>query len=78
MTKPLRIGIAGLGTVGVGVIKIIQEKKSLLEARNGKQIIISAVTAKNKNKERGVDLTSYQFQSQPSRKPYLNNQKLVF
>ena len=54
MTKPLRIGIAGLGTVGVGVIKIIQEKKSLLEARTGKQIIISAVTAKNKDKERGV------------------------
>ncbi|GIR84086.1 MAG: hypothetical protein CM15mP85_07100 [Rhodobacterales bacterium] len=26
MTKPLRLGIAGLGTVGVGVIKIIQEK----------------------------------------------------
>jgi len=45
MTKPLRLGIAGLGTVGVGVIKIIQEKLSTLEARTGKKIIISAVTA---------------------------------
>ena len=65
MTKPLRLGIAGLGTVGVGVIKIIQEKKSLLEARTGKQIIISAVTAKNKDKERGVDLTPYPWEQDP-------------
>ena len=38
MTRPLRLGIAGLGTVGVGVIKIIQNKLSILEARTGKQI----------------------------------------
>ena len=53
MTKPLRLGIAGLGTVGVGVIKIIQNKLSLLEARTGRQILISAVTAKSKTKDRG-------------------------
>ena len=61
MTKPLRLGIAGLGTVGVGVIKIIQKKLSLLEARTGKQILISAVTAKSKTKDRGIDLSSYQW-----------------
>ena len=62
MTKPLRLGIAGLGTVGVGVIKIIQKKLSLLEARTGKQILISAVTAKSKTKDRGIDLSSYQWE----------------
>ena len=65
MTKPLRLGIAGLGTVGVGVIKIIQNKLSLLEARTGKQILISAVTAKSKTKDRGVDLSSYQWERDP-------------
>ena len=65
MTKPLRLGIAGLGTVGVGVIKIIQNKLSLLEARTGKQILISAVTAKSKTKERGIDLSSYQWERDP-------------
>ena len=65
MTKPLRLGIAGLGTVGVGVIKIIQNKLSLLEARTGKQILISAVTAKSKTKDRGVDLSSYQWEEAP-------------
>ena len=62
MTKPLRLGIAGLGTVGVGVIKIIQNKLSLLEARTGKQILISAVTAKSKTKDRGIDLSPYQWE----------------
>lgn len=65
MTKPLRLGIAGLGTVGVGVIKIIQNKLSLLEARTGKQILISAVTAKSKTKDRGIDLSSYQWERDP-------------
>jgi len=65
MTKPLRLGIAGLGTVGVGVIKIIQNKLSLLEARAGKQILISSVTAKSKTKDRGIDLSSYQWERDP-------------
>ena len=65
MTKPLRLGIAGLGTVGVGVIKIIQNKLSLLQARTGKQILISAVTAKSKTKDRGIDLSSYQWERDP-------------
>ena len=51
MTKPLRLGIAGLGTVGIGVIKIIQNKKSLLEERTGRKILISAITAKSKTKK---------------------------
>ena len=65
MTKSLMLGIAGLATVGVGVIKIIQSKLSLLEARTGKQILISAVTAKSKTKERGIDLSSYQWERDP-------------
>ena len=65
MTKPLRLGIAGLGTVGVGVIKIIQEKLSTLEARTGKKIIISAVTARSKTKLRGINLTPYQWEKDP-------------
>ena len=65
MTKPLRLGIAGLGNVGVGVIKIIQSKLSILEARTGKQILISAVTAKSKTKDRGIDLSSYQWERDP-------------
>ena len=65
MTKPLRLGIAGLGTVGVGLIKIIQNKLPLLEARTGRKILISAISAKSKTKDRGIDLSSYQWESDP-------------
>jgi len=59
MTDTLRLGIAGLGTVGVGVIKIIQQHTELLEARSGCKIVISAISARSKNKDRGIDLSSY-------------------
>ena len=65
MTKPLRLGIAGLGTVGTGVIKILQNKKSLLQERTGRQISISAVTAKSKTKKRGLDLSLYHWEEDP-------------
>jgi len=65
MTEPLRLGIAGLGTVGVGALKIIRQKAALLEARGGRQITISAVGARNRSKERGVPLDGYDWEDDP-------------
>ncbi len=65
MTTPLRLGIAGLGTVGVGVVKIVQEHAALLEARAGRPILISAVSARSKSKNRGVDLSDYAWEDDP-------------
>ena len=59
MTAPLRLGIAGLGTVGIGLVKIVQNNPDLLEARSGRKITISAVSARSKDKDRGVDLSGY-------------------
>ncbi len=59
MTKPLRLGIAGLGTVGVGVVKIVQQQADLLARRAGRAVEITAVTARSKDKDRGVDLSGY-------------------
>ena len=44
MTTPLRLGIAGLGTVGVGVVKIIRQKANLLAQRTGRPVVITAVS----------------------------------
>ena len=65
MTTPLRLGIAGLGTVGVGVVKIVQEHAALLEARAGRPIVISAVSARSKSKNRDVDLSDYAWEDDP-------------
>jgi homoserine dehydrogenase len=58
---PLKIGLAGLGTVGTGVIQLIEENRDLIARRAGRPIEISAVTARDRTKDRGVDLSSYRW-----------------
>ena len=56
--KPLKIAVAGLGTVGVGVVRLLQENAAEIEARGGRPVQLVAVSAKNKNKDRGLDLSN--------------------
>ncbi len=65
MTSPLRLGIAGLGTVGVGVVRIVQRNADLLTARAGRPVEIVAVSARSKDKDRGVDLSAYAWEDDP-------------
>lgn len=59
MAEPLRIALAGLGTVGVGVIRLIETNRDMIAARAGRPIEVVAVTARERAKDRGVDLTPY-------------------
>lgn len=61
MSKDLKIAIAGLGTVGAGLIKLINENADLLKARSGADIRITAVSARDRSKDRGVDLSGYEW-----------------
>jgi homoserine dehydrogenase len=61
MTNSLKLGIAGLGTVGVGVIDIAQTHGHSLNQRAGKPLEITAVCARNKTLDRGVDLSGYEW-----------------
>ncbi|GAA6166031.1 homoserine dehydrogenase [Pelagimonas sp. KU-00592-HH] len=65
MTTPLRLGIAGLGTVGVGVVKIVRQKANLLAARTGRPVVITAVSARSRDKDRGVNLNDYAWEDDP-------------
>lgn len=65
MSQPLRLGIAGLGTVGIGVVKIIRQHVDLLAARTGRTIEISAVSARNRSKDRGIPLSGYAWEDDP-------------
>lgn len=65
MSTPLRLGIAGLGTVGAGVVKILRQKQALLSARSGRDIVITAVSARNRDKDRGVSLSDYAWEDDP-------------
>ncbi|MFV3128838.1 homoserine dehydrogenase [Niveispirillum sp. KHB5.9] len=55
--KPLRIGVAGLGTVGGGVLKVVSANAELLAKRAGRPIQVVAVSARDRTRDRGVDLS---------------------
>ena len=63
--KALRLGIAGLGTVGVGVVQIIQKHGELLAARTGRELVVTAVSARDAGKDRGVDCSDYDWVDDP-------------
>lgn len=65
MTTPLRLGIAGLGTVGIGVVRILRSQADLLAARTGRPITLSALSARARDKDRGVPLGSYAWEDDP-------------
>jgi homoserine dehydrogenase len=59
MAAPLRIALAGLGTVGAGVIRLLNANGALIARRAGRALQIVAVSARDRSKDRGVDLTPY-------------------
>lgn len=65
MSKPIKIAIAGLGTVGAGVVKMVQTHADLLARRAGRPLEIVAVSARSKGRDRGVDLSAYAWEDDP-------------
>jgi homoserine dehydrogenase len=61
MNAPLRIALAGLGTVGVGVIELIVENRDIIARRAGRPIEIITVTARDRSKDRGIDISGYRW-----------------
>jgi homoserine dehydrogenase len=59
MAEPLRIALAGLGTVGTGVIELLAANRSTIERRAGRPFEIVAVNARDRARDRGVDLSPY-------------------
>lgn len=65
MLAPLRLGLAGLGTVGVGVVHIVQRHADLMAARAGRPVVITAVSARDRSKNRDADLSGYAWENDP-------------
>jgi homoserine dehydrogenase len=65
MVAPLKVGIAGLGTVGAEVVRLIENESRALSARCGRGVRVVAVTARSKAKKRGVDLRGIEWAKNP-------------
>lgn len=66
MVAPLKVGVAGLGTVGAALIAQIAGQRALLSARCGRPIDVVAVCARSRTKNRGVDLKKVKWFSDPA------------
>src|SRR6185437_8911112 len=53
---PLRIAIAGLGTVGAGAVRLLRRNAELLAQRGGRELVIAAVSARDRGRDRGIEL----------------------
>ncbi len=62
---PLRIGIAGLGTVGCGTLAILEGRKELLALRCGRPLEVVAVSARDRSKARPVPIERYRWHDDP-------------
>lgn len=56
MTKPLRVGIAGLGTVGAATVDILTRRANRITERLPQPISVTAVSARDRSRDRGVSL----------------------
>lgn len=65
MTPELKIGVAGLGTVGAGVVQLLQENQQLITDRCGKHLRVTAVSARSKVKDRGFSMEAVRWVDDP-------------
>lgn len=65
MPQPLRIGLAGLGTVGAGVVRLLQTNGEAIAARAGRPVEIAAISARSRHRDRGVDVSGYPWEDDP-------------
>jgi len=59
MANPLRIGLAGLGTVGGGVVRLLGANAGLIARRADRPVVISAVSARDRHRDRGIDCAGF-------------------
>ncbi len=57
MADALKVGIAGLGTVGASLVRIIHSRADALATTCGRPIEITAVTARDRSRDRGIDIS---------------------
>jgi homoserine dehydrogenase len=65
MTRPLAVALAGLGTVGVGVLRLLRDNAALVAARAGRPIAVTAVSARDRARDRGISLSGLRWYDDP-------------
>ncbi len=65
MSQSLRVGIAGLGNVGASVIRLLDRQSAALASRTGRSIKVTAVCARERGRDRGIDVSGFAWFDDP-------------
>lgn len=63
--QTLRVGVAGLGTVGAGVLRLLRDNAAVIAERAGRPIGVVAVSARDRARDRGVNLDGVRWHDDP-------------
>ena len=66
MIAPLKIAVAGLGTVGAGTLRILSTHGELLAARSRRPLQVTAVSARDGSRDRGIDISAFEWFDDPA------------
>src|SRR3954471_17894537 len=65
MQEPLRLGIAGLGTVGASVVRLLESRGAALASQLGRSVGVVAVSARERGRERGFRMDEIAWHDSP-------------
>lgn len=65
MADALKIGVAGLGTVGASVVQLLEKHAGQIERRTGRSLTVTAVSARNRTRDRGIDTSGFTWFDDP-------------
>ncbi|GAA0781858.1 homoserine dehydrogenase [Roseibium denhamense] len=65
MVEALKIGVAGLGTVGASLVQLLKKHQSQIALKTGKTVEVRAVSARDRSKDRGFDTSSFEWFDDP-------------
>ena len=67
MTSPVRIGLIGMGTVGTGVVRVLQDSAEHISRQAGRAVIVEHVVVQNPSKPRSIKLRGHQISNEFAR-----------
>lgn len=65
MKAELRVGVAGLGTVGASLVRLLHRKTDTFAARCGRAVTVTGVSARDRSRDRGLDLSGIVWHDRP-------------
>lgn len=65
MNAPLKVGVAGLGTVGTEVVRILDERREALALSTGRRVQVTAVSARDRSRNRPIDISAMRWHADP-------------